>query len=293
MLKFYQPIRIRLIGRPLNRFLPCFPVDVVKKSSRAKSCVVNLGRVVVLNNSALITAYKTSSNFDYVKRGKTGLNKVLHFSRNKSVIKSEIDNELTLLHAFEQGKIGKIKMGNIIIDTYITKKPCIFIKSMCEAAKKVLTSPNAGGKSEISEMVSCEYFKRRFNATNFLGEMEVIYDVHNGKLSDYICKIYNFQVGVSVTRAMMQKDATVYNEEAAEELLKKKMSGLIIARTNTNKFHAYSVCFLHIWCKTLKVAQMIEKVYPKVVSSDESQTFREIIVLATVYKENFIYSNKL
>lgn len=218
--------------------------------------------------------------------------KVLQFTAAKSTIKSEIDNELALLHAFEQGKTGKINMKNVIIDTFVTKTAKTFVKTMCAAAKKSLTAPNAGGQSQASESISQEFMRNRFNATNFLGEMEILYDVFGSKISDYVCTIYNFRVGVSVTRAMMRKDATIYTEEAAEELLKKKMSGLLIARSNTNRFHAYSVCFLHIWCKTLKIAKMIEKVYPKVILEDTSRTFQEIIVLATVYNEDFIYSNK-
>lgn len=53
--------------------------------------------------------------------------------------------------------------------------------------------------------------------------MEVSYFPEGGSITDYVCKIFNKKVGVSVTRAMKYRGQ--YTEEDAHHLLTKKLKG--------------------------------------------------------------------
>lgn len=100
---------------------------------------------------------------------------------------------------------------------------------------------NAGGKSAVSEALSINILDRYYHASNFIFEKEVQY-IFDYKMVDYICTIGQNRIGVSVTRAIGQYDATNDSFDAnkftaiqATELLEKKFSGLIVARKCVTK----------------------------------------------------------
>lgn len=56
--------------------------------------------------------------------------------------------------------------------------------------------------------------------------MEVSYFPEGGSITDYVCRISDKKVGVSVTRAMKYQAA--FTEEDAHHLLSKKLRGLYL-----------------------------------------------------------------
>lgn len=220
------------------------------------------------------------------------VHKVLHFTRTKGKIKSEIDNELLLLKVFSDFD-QKLAMKNILIDTYEIRNPHDLYPMFCDDAARCLRIPNKGAKNSIfNEAVSVNYFAERFSAKNILLEMEVHYEYYNYKVADYVCTIYNkFRVGVSVTRAMKHKDPTSFSLSDAHELLQKKLLGLILARKCVSKEHDFNICFLHIWCQTPEIADKLNAVYNNVIKEDDTGMFSEVIVLATICQEPGLYSN--
>ena len=104
---------------------------------------------------------------------------------------------------------------------------------------------NAGGSSNISEMISIEYYIRLFKATDFLLEMEVSY-ILDYKMVDYVCNIGKFRIGVSVTRAMGYPSPKDFTYEKALRLLHKKLYGLIVARNSVCKKHSFTRSILHV-----------------------------------------------
>ncbi|XP_012942785.1 AAC-rich mRNA clone AAC4 protein, partial [Aplysia californica] len=88
---------------------------------------------------------------------------------------------------------------------------------------RILTVPNAGGSSEVSEVLSFELLSRCFNAKLTRTEMEVSYFPHGGSITDYVCQMCHVTVGVSVTRAM--KFYGEYTLDDALRLLNKKLKG--------------------------------------------------------------------
>lgn len=210
-----------------------------------------------------------------------------------SHITTNIDHELSLIsHFVKNDHDGKMMMMNhILMDQYNIQKIEDFIPKICDAAKKCLVVQNAGADlARKSEAVSIHYFKERFHAKDFVLETDILY-VFTYKMVDFVCTIYNRRVGCSVTRAMHWENPDLFTIEMAKILLEKKLYGLILARGNVGELHAFNTCFLHILCQTQQIADLLNQVYPEVIKNDESNTYQDIIILATVFKESFIYSN--
>jgi hypothetical protein len=239
--------------------------------------------------------FKKCSDEELNKKIPRTSDKVHHFTKSKCKIKSAIDNELLLLHLFSQDEEKfSPTMKTILIDFYEARKPEDFIPAFCDTSTRCMNVKNAGAEgSKYSEAVSINYFAEKFAAKNFLLEMEVKYFFRDYKLVDYICNIYTrFRVGVSVTRAMNWRNPSHFSLEDAYLLLKRKLSGLIIARNCVSEENSFKASFLHIFCQTIDIANKINAVHEKVVSEDDTNTFREVIILATVCSEPSIYSNK-
>eukprot|EP00898_Chlorokybus_atmophyticus_P001083 jgi/Chlat1/1976/Chrsp158S02277 len=129
------------------------------------------------------------------------------------------------------------------------------------AACRVAFEPNAGGASAISEALSVEYFMRRFSACNVVPEMEVAYYDSNWKKVDYVCEMFGRRVGVSVTRAMAYPSPHLFDAASARHLLNKKLNGLVIARAGISACHSFSLCVLHVWCETRRIANIMHAEY--------------------------------
>lgn len=177
----------------------------------------------------------------------------------------------------------------LTVDIYILPS----INYLCEDAKKSLMIDNAGGKSEISEMYSIDYFKHVYGATNTIFETEVSYWFRY-KMVDFICTIDGSRVGVSVARAMGYPTADYFNENIAKKLLHKKLYGLIVARNAVMKSQSFNKSILHIWCQDLRVAQLLEDAYYNINPIDYGINVKGIIIIQlTVCDDPQIYRNFL
>lgn len=156
--------------------------------------------------------------------------------------------------------------------------------SLSADAEKILTVPNAGGNSVISEVVSCELLKKCFQARLIKTEMEVDYFPEGGSITDYVCEIFRHKVGVSVTRAM--KYFGKYTEEDAEHLLMKKLKGVIQSSRNT--LENWNKQILHVWAQSNNIANTITKVYHTLPNEIRANT----VVLVTTTNANFIFDNR-
>jgi hypothetical protein len=189
------------------------------------------------------------------------------------------------------------------------------LDKLCPEARNVLIVPNAGGNSQLSECVSIQYFYERFGAYDIRLEEEIKYDSDFGML-DFSCRIRGItslgskatasssssswdygasvptRVGISTTRAMKYPDPNLYTDEDAYSLLKRKMQGLIVSRQCVAESDSFYACFLHVLCQSQNIAEKIRAAYSKVVMEDDTGKIQEIIVLATVYKDSSIYTNR-
>ena len=161
---------------------------------------------------------------------------------------------------------------------------------MHDVAYKSLTIDNAGGSSAYSEAVSIEYFIRKFQAHDFIYENQISYWV-KFKMCDFICTINNERIGISVTRAMSYN--LEFTSEHAHILLKKKIEGLIIARTGVSDCHSFYKSILHIWCQTEQIlvqCSEMSKIYIK--DHPNQSSLKGLRIILTFCPTSLLYDDK-
>lgn len=154
------------------------------------------------------------------------------------------------------------------------------------AAERMRSTPNAGGSSVISEVLSYELLKRYANAELDRTEMEVTYFPEGGSIVDYTCMVQSCIVGVSVTRAM--KFQGQYTVDDAERLLVKKLLGLRRAARNCLCGH-WSKALLHIWATSPRVAALVQHAYWDVLPAELRKNALVLVTVATGAKAHLIF----
>jgi len=133
---------------------------------------------------------------------------------------------------------------------------------ICDESIHILTVPNAGGNSINSEAYAMQILFKLYNATTIQTEMEIKYLWDNWKKCDFITRIGNQNVGVSVTRAISRfnpDDDDVY----VSKLLYKKLSGLIISRSGVCENSNFHKSILFIWSPNRIVSNLIHLTFNK------------------------------
>lgn len=159
-----------------------------------------------------------------------------------------------------------------------------------EEIKRTLTIQNAGGNSEISEALSMYYMYLKFNAYHFIPEMEVNY-LFKSSICDYLMKIKNQTIGVSVTRAIGYPFNQPISMESAKTLIYKKLIGLVIAKRTVSESHYFDASVIHIWCQSWNEADILRETFKLIIEKDIYGLFGNIYVICSVCESRFIYSN--
>ena len=107
---------------------------------------------------------------------------------------------------------------SVAIDSYYIPR-CVHLTP---TALRAIACVNAGGKSEISEALSINYFEKIFGAHSIILEMEVEYWI-DYSMVDYVCTVGQHRIGVSVTRAMGYPEESIFTAETAKYLLRRKI----------------------------------------------------------------------
>lgn len=129
---------------------------------------------------------------------------------------------------------------------------------LSESALRVLNTPNAGGNSVWSEVLSMEMLSMLYSAKLEKTEMELQY-VMEGSITDYSVKMNGFVIGVSVTRAMKYRG--VFSYEDALALLTKKMKGVMKSSENISEEHKWTKQVLHVWVQEPYMVALVEQAY--------------------------------
>ncbi|XP_032221445.2 AAC-rich mRNA clone AAC4 protein [Nematostella vectensis] len=146
--------------------------------------------------------------------------------------------------------------------------------NLSSGAVRMASTKNAGGSSEISEILSCEMMQRCYGAVLDKTELEVLYFPEGGSITDYTCNIFGLKIGVSVTRAMKYRGE--FTTEDAAYLLCKKLKGIVTSSRNTMEHWHKQI--LHVWAASADVAKVTARAYRLVPSELKSNT----VVLLTV-----------
>eukprot|EP00301_Raphidiophrys_heterophryoidea_P027175 c9526_g1_i1.p1 GENE.c9526_g1_i1~~c9526_g1_i1.p1 ORF type:complete len:299 (-),score=68.58 c9526_g1_i1:225-1121(-) len=136
------------------------------------------------------------------------------------------------------------------------------------AALKILQSSGGVGRGRTaatSEALSLELFHRLFSARLLLTEQQIQYKVNNTKIVDYVCDMLGHRVAVSVTRAFQQNGG--FGVEECEELLKRKLIGLMDATEHVSEFCAWKKHILHVWVPSDDIARLCHRVFMKLIKT--------------------------
>lgn len=149
----------------------------------------------------------------------------------------------------------------------------------CDAAR-CASMPNAGGRSLVSEALAIEVLARTLNARNVLTEMEIV--VWGGwKMVDFIADVGQTRVGCSITRAMFHPDPTLFDQEEADRLVEKKLSGLVIARAGITKRQRHTHALLVIWTQNAEIEKMVARAFERVVADPSYDEVALYTIVAT------------
>jgi hypothetical protein len=148
-------------------------------------------------------------------------------------------------------------------------------------AERCARSPNAGGRSIVSEALAVEVLARTLNARDVLTEMEIV--VWGGwKMVDFIARVGSTRVGVSVFRAMKHPHPDLFDQEEADRLMEKKLSGLVIARAGITKRQRHSHALLVSWIQTPEIEKMVVRAFER-ITADPS--YDEVALFTIVAKD--------
>lgn len=152
-------------------------------------------------------------------------------------------------------------------------------KTLTEGGLRLLETPNAGGNSVWSEVMSFEVLNGLFGASLKRTEMEIKY-APCSKITDYSAEVLGHHVGVSVTRAMKYKG--IFTTEDAMRLLKKKLFGVVASSEAVIDEHRWEKQILHVWAETDYIADIVERVY----ETDIGEEFKaNTIVIVTIARD--------
>jgi len=165
--------------------------------------------------------------------------------------------------------------------------------NFCEGSCRIRDLPNAGGNSANSEVLSFEMLNCLLNANLRATEMELEYSPLGSKITDYsidvqISKGNVIPIGVSVTRAM--KFNGVFNEQDAEKLLVKKLTGVNESSKAVIKRFRWKKQILHIWAEHQYVVDVITQVYHSLSSELKSNT---VVMVSTCESSPWVFYEDL
>ncbi|CAO3573866.1 unnamed protein product [Mortierella alpina] len=177
----------------------------------------------------------------------------------------------------------------VIINTSIPRGTQFDDMDWSPDAIRMLTTPNAGGSSLLSEVLSLEMLSRCLGAHLAKTEMEIGYLFVSQPITDYSITLPNLSprlhVGVSVTRAFSFKGA--YRRAECRQLLWKKLSG-ILASTRNLVNERFFKQILHVWVPNGKVARTVQATY----KSLPVEVTRNTVVVISVVNAPWVFSNR-
>ena len=236
--------------------LDIFNVDVSHVDTIAGSTFES-SETNLVENTKTFTVYPRDSETPlYVPTLDSGYSLMLTYTKNYD-LRVEI---------YEQFRVTSI-MKNECSEPFITwnfyreRGNGLCWDELCQDAKEIYSQPNAGGNSEHSEALSMDLLHELYEANDVKTEMNIEYFDPNWKKCDFLCKIFDQNWGVSVTRAMSFPDPDKFTKQDATNLLTKKLRGLIIAKQGMLINDNFLKSILHIWCETPKTAGYIIEAY--------------------------------
>lgn len=220
---------------------------------------------------------------------------ISHISNDTSnILTSNYYDKSYILSHFNDLDIINKWLTDDCIKYLLTDNTCVFPNfndiDFPIGIRRTFLIQNAGGNSEVSEALSMQFMFLSFNARKFIPEMEVKY-TGESKICDYIMKINDDKIGVSVTRAISHPINSSITLQFAIALLQKKLIGIIVAKKATMTTHKFRNSIVHIWCKCQQDVEIIKNAYRIIIDNDPYNLYVGIYVICSICISEFIYTN--
>ncbi|GFR80351.1 AAC-rich mRNA clone AAC4 protein-like [Elysia marginata] len=179
--------------------------------------------------------------------------------------------------------VNDSSLAGVVVTKYFSSRELKKMK-LTLGGYRLLTVPNAGGSSVISEVLSFELLNKCFSAKLKKTEMEVSYFPLGGSITDYTCEMFHNTVAVSVTRAMKYRGD--YSLEDAQRLLNKKLKGVI--QSTQNSLENWSKQILHVWSTSHHVTATLVQAYDTIEPETRANT---VVMITTAENADYIFNN--
>lgn len=162
--------------------------------------------------------------------------------------------------------------------------------SLSPGGQRLYDTPNAGGSSTESEVMSYEVLRACEGAKLLKTETEVIYgpapDGGANSITDILVEIDGKKVGVSVTRAYKPKNQGAQTDPEIKSLLEKKLEGVLASSARVSSGDKWVKQVLHVFAATQASADGIKRVFPTIDAALRADT---VVLVTRTEGGGFIY----
>lgn len=151
----------------------------------------------------------------------------------------------------------------------------------------IFDTPNAGGSSTESEVMSFEVLRYCEGATLVKTETQVTYDPPAGPITDILVSIDGQRVGVSVTRAYKPPSQTLTDADV-KDLLEKKLDGINKSSERVVAADKWVKQILHVFSVNKAATDAVKRVYPTIDAALRADT---IVLVTQTAGGGFVYCN--
>ena len=167
-----------------------------------------------------------------------------------------------------------------------------YVKSeLSPGGQTLFDTPNAGGSSGESEVMSFEVLHYCEGATLLKTETQIAYnDAGAGKnsITDILVKIDGKPVGVSVTRAYKPPTQPAMTDADVKALLEKKLEGILESSARVQTADKWVKQILHVFSVNKAATDAIGRVWPTIDAVKRADT---IVLVTQTTGGGFVYCN--
>lgn len=153
--------------------------------------------------------------------------------------------------------------------------------------QRLFDTPNAGGSSSESEVMSFEILRACEGAKLLKTETEIGYSSASGSITDILVEIAGKKVGVSVTRAYRPQNQT-FSDTDVKALLEKKLEGVNASSERVVADDTWVKQILHVFAANKAQADAVVRVLPTIDADIRADT---IVLLTQTTGGGFVYCN--
>jgi hypothetical protein len=163
--------------------------------------------------------------------------------------------------------------------------------SLSDDGDRIYDTPNAGGSSVESEVMSFEILRACEGASLLKTETEVTYDVAdsgNPSITDLLIAIDGVKLGVNVTRIYRPEEFGGMPDDETKRILEKKLSGILRSTELVRAEDRWQKQILHVFTPSAAATDSVLRVLPSIDATLRADT---IVLLTQTTGGGFLYCN--